>query len=353
MNKLEILDLGESCEKAKIQLSLSKETIVLLRTSNRMQSVRISRALFEYLNRNLFNEITTAIKKLMSDARLSANNNRIDEILLIGGSTQMPKIKQILVDLFGDTPINVPTNCDGTVALGAAMYAKNVLDHQNGESHNRFLLDVVPFSFGIETSDGKMCALIKRNEVLAAVRSASFTRNQLRSKIRVYHGEDGVAENNTFLGEFQFENDRFFQSLSVRVRFEMKTDGILRIDVRPSSSSEEQTFIVNERKYNDNAFEHMREMAEVNRLNDMKRKTILDARMELEEYCFRVRDTVAELKGDISMRKRRHIEEECENIIKWLCNSQDSNGQEIFQLRRKIIKIMFEEAITTPINWKM
>ena len=282
-DKLALQRLKEAAEKAKIELSSTAQTEVNLPFITADQSgpkhlnIKISRAKFETLVEDLVERTIAPCKNALKDAGISAGE--IDEVILVGGMTRMPKVIEIVKNFFGREP-HKGVNPDEVVALGAAIQG-GVL---KGDVKDVLLLDVTPLSLGIETLGGVFTRLIDRNTTIPTRKSQSFSTaedNQSAVTIRVFQGEREMAADNKILGQFDLvgipPSPRGMPQ--IEVTFDIDANGIVNVSAKDKATGKEQQVRIQASGgLSDDDIEKMVQEAEVNADEDKKRRDLVDAR---------------------------------------------------------------------------
>ncbi len=305
--------LKEAAEKAKIELSTVQETTVNLPFITADQSgpkhlqVSITRSKFESICDDLFNRLREPCRKALADAKFDAS--KIDEVVLVGGSTRMPRAQQIAKEIFGKEP-NKSVNPDEVVALGAAIQG-GVL---RGDVKDILLLDVTPLSLGVETLGGVMTTLIPRNTTIPTSKKEVFSTaadSQTSVQIHVLQGERQFAKDNRTLGMFELTGippaPRGMPQ--IEVEFALDANGILNVKATDKASNKSQNIeIKGSSGLSKEEVERMKREAEAHAEEDKQRREVVDLKNRADAMVIQTRKALEEHGGQVSSEVRGNIE---------------------------------------------
>ncbi|MEK7736020.1 MAG: molecular chaperone DnaK, partial [Nitrospirota bacterium] len=329
-DKMALQRLKEAAERAKIDLSTAMETEINLpfvtadATGPKHLLMKLSRAKFEQLTGDLIENTTGPCKNALNDANLSASN--IDEVLLVGGQTRMPKVQQTVQGFFGKEP-NKTVNPDEVVAVGAAIQGAVL----KGDVKEVLLLDVTPLSLGIETLGGIFTKIIERNTTIPTKKSQTFSTasdNQPAVTIKICQGEREMASDNKLLGNFELIGippaPRGIPQ--VEVTFDIDANGILHVSAKDLGTGKEQSIrITASSGLSPEEVKKMTRDAESHGEDDKNKKQLAEARNEADTMIYSAEKSLKEYGDKLSESEKKDIEAALEKCKKAKDSSADAS----------------------------
>jgi heat shock protein 1/8 len=337
-----------SCERAK--KTLSSSTTASIEVDALIDGIdfnlQITRAKFESLCNDIFQRAIDPVAQVLADAKMS--KSQVDEVVLVGGSTRIPKVQQMLSEYFNGKELNKSVNPDEAVAYGAAIQAAILIGDSSETTKDILLLDVTPLSLSIETAGGISTVIVPRATTIPVKKSETFSTyadNQPGCTIRIFEGERKFTKDNNLLGQFDLSGfppaPRGVPKISVDLNID--ANGILNVSAREETSGKSNTITITNDKtrLSQDDIDRMVKEAESFKEEDERQKAKVDARNGFENYVYQIKNTLnGEMKDKFTEDDRSTLDELVQSNIQWI-ESGDHLKEEYDAKQKELEQVYF------------
>jgi len=343
--------LRSACEKAK--RSLSSGTSAPLEIDSLFVGIdfytTLTRAKFEELCSKLFQKCIDTVKTVMKDAKLDKKN--LDEVVLVGGSTRIPKVQSLLAEFLGGKELCKSVNPDEAVAYGAAVQGAILTGVKNENLNAMVLLDVTPLSLGVETQGKVMSVVMPRNTTIPVRKTEQYTTvedNQTELDVNVYEGERSTVTGNNLLGKFTLNGILPAKRgvAQIEISFELDANGILKVTAKDTATGKSNNITIanNRGRLTQEQIDNMIAEAEKNKKKDQEFQERVQAKNTVEEYLYSIRSGLEDL-PNLSRGDKRSVEEAVERVLQWLSDQSEGSTKEQILAKQRDVEVVYNPIV--------